>query len=227
MIEEFLHENIRSRWINGYKNKYAAREDGEIISYVGSIPKIRKQKYHQKGYKHIELSTNRKNKTFRVHRIIAETFIENTDNKPQIDHIDEVKDNNHYTNLRWCTNRENLDFYYKNKFGEKWIPVIYPTDEERIQNKIEKIKLKEKIKIEKIKNMKYGSLAKMIEATSNPVVVNKIEYRSAKEAARFICEDKDIIAKVGTVRKEIQNMINGKRKPWIYKNKYKIDFSKK
>ena len=220
MIEEFMHNNIRTKWINGYENKYAVREDGEIISYVGGNPKIKKQKYHQRGYKHIELNMDRTSKTFRVHRIVAEAFIDNPNNKPQIDHKDEVKDNNHYTNLRWCTQKENLGFYYKNKFGENWSPVIPISKEEIEQNKINRKNKQD----EKIKNMPYGSVDKMISETSNPVFVNEVKYRSAREAAKMICEDINVFAKPETVRKEIQKFINGKRQSWSMYGKYKIHF---
>lgn len=47
-------------------------------------------------------------KTVKVHRIVAQTFIPNPDNKPQINHIDGNKLNNCADNLEWCTNNENM-----------------------------------------------------------------------------------------------------------------------
>ena len=59
------------------------------------------------GYPVAILMKNGKRKTVRIHRIVAEAFIPNPDNKPFIDHIDTNKLNNSLSNLRWCTDKEN------------------------------------------------------------------------------------------------------------------------
>ena len=48
-----------------------------------------------------------KGKTYHVHRLIAETFLPNPENKPYIDHIDRNRANNDVSNLRWVTVKEN------------------------------------------------------------------------------------------------------------------------
>ncbi len=219
---EFLHDNVRTRWIDGTNKKYAVREDSVILSYVNPENiKILSQSYHEKGYKKINIKYDSKVYTKRVHRLVAEAFIDNPEPElyNEVDHKDEVRDNNHYTNLRWCTGTMNKHYAYKNKHGEDWKPVIYPTKEEVEQRKIEAIKRKQ----EKIDAMPYGSVQEMINQTAKPVLVNGTRFQSAKEAARYICEDEDITAKVDTVRKSIKDMIDGKRKPWTYKGKYEID----
>jgi len=55
----------------------------------------------------VSLTKDGKLKTFKVHRLVAETFISNPENKPCIDHINTINTDNHIENLRWCTIREN------------------------------------------------------------------------------------------------------------------------
>lgn len=58
---------------------------------------------HHTGYKRVCINY----KSYTVHRLIAETFLENLENKTQVDHIDHDKSNNDVSNLRWVTHTEN------------------------------------------------------------------------------------------------------------------------
>jgi hypothetical protein len=58
---------------------------------------------------------NKVYKTVYVHRLVALAFIDNPENKPFVDHIDQNPRNNHVTNLRWCTMAENQRNYHKPK----------------------------------------------------------------------------------------------------------------
>lgn len=64
------------------------------------------------GYKTVSLTKNKVRKAFSVQRLVAEAFIPNPEGKPEVNHIDGDKLNNNYTNLEWCTRRENLQHAY-------------------------------------------------------------------------------------------------------------------
>ena len=62
----------------------------------------------KKGYLQVGLQVNGKLISKRVHRIIAETFIPNPENKPMVNHINGIKTDNRIGNLEWCTAKENV-----------------------------------------------------------------------------------------------------------------------
>lgn len=67
-----------------------------------------------KGYENITLcSLNGIQKTYKVHRLVALTFIPNPDNKPEVNHKDGVRDNNFANNLEWVTTKENCEHAFK------------------------------------------------------------------------------------------------------------------
>lgn len=63
---------------------------------------------HKKGYLRVWLAKNGKRKSYMVHRLVAEAFIPNVDNKPEVNHIDGNKQNNSVDNLEWVTGSENV-----------------------------------------------------------------------------------------------------------------------
>jgi hypothetical protein len=67
----------------------------------------------KKGYLNSYIYIDKVKKTFKNHRIVAECFIENSKNKPQINHIDGNKQNNHFSNLEWVNNSENMKHAYR------------------------------------------------------------------------------------------------------------------
>ena len=85
-------------------DRYIKDKNGKIRFIKGRILKFEIDKY---GYYLIPLCKNGKQKMFKVHRLVAEIFILNTENKPHIDHINTNRINNRVFNLRWVTLKEN------------------------------------------------------------------------------------------------------------------------
>lgn len=100
--------------IQGYENRYFVTSDGDVFSYPNKTNKgIRKLKQFilkdgHTNYKRVKLVNDKKEKKcFLVHRLVANAFIDNPFNKPQVNHIDLNGENNNISNLEWVTNIEN------------------------------------------------------------------------------------------------------------------------
>lgn len=87
-----------------YEN-YIVYEDGSIWSIPNK--QFLKPWIGTKGYNFITLCNNNGQRNFRLHRLVAEYFVPNPLNKPDVNHKDENKNNNHYSNLEWVTKIEN------------------------------------------------------------------------------------------------------------------------
>ena len=89
---------------------YLITEEGDVYSTKYGKLKKRKQQTSDKGYKIIVLWNNGKIKNYRVNRLVAETYIPNPDNLPEVNHKDEVKSNNNVANLEWSTHAYNTQY---------------------------------------------------------------------------------------------------------------------
>lgn len=84
------------------------------ISKMGHVRNINtkqiiKPRTEKDGYLLVTLWSTLKGKTFKVHRLVAECFLANVSNKPQVNHKDSQRDNNFVCNLEWSTAKENID----------------------------------------------------------------------------------------------------------------------
>ena len=104
-------------WKQTKYNGYEVSNCGQIKSLARIVPQgnrtvtvketILKQMYDKRGYPIVNVRVNAKTISCRVHRLVAETFIDNPNNLPQVNHKDGCKLNSFVSNLEWCTNQDN------------------------------------------------------------------------------------------------------------------------
>ena len=100
--------------IEGYEGKYQVSNEGRVKALLWKGNGLGcQQKEHflrqadSRGYKRVGLSKEGIVKFYSVHRLVAKAFIPNPQNKPCIDHINTIRDDNRVENLRWVTHEEN------------------------------------------------------------------------------------------------------------------------
>lgn len=102
--------------IDGY-NHYEISTHGRLRTWDKTIrlrhksfplPLLLQQGTHSQGYKRVQLQQNCKFKMELIHRLVAKAFIHNPNRLNEVNHIDNIPSNNHYSNLEWCTHSENL-----------------------------------------------------------------------------------------------------------------------
>ena len=110
--------------LKGYEGLYQVSDKGRIkrTTHIRSNGRgyykvnecILSPHVNNRGYKIITLCKNNELKTYLLHRLVAEAFIPNPDNLPQVNHKDENKTNNDIENLEWCTHKYNNNYGTKN-----------------------------------------------------------------------------------------------------------------
>jgi len=119
---------IKEIWrdIEGYKGIYQISNKGNVKS-LNRIAKngkkvkekILKQSQDKDGYILFTLCRNGRQKTLKAHRLVAKTFISNINNKPCVNHLNGIKNDNIVSNLEWVTVSENTQHSYDNKLQGK------------------------------------------------------------------------------------------------------------
>ena len=102
--------------IKGYEDLYEVSNLGNIKNSKG---KILKSALCKNGYRSVSLWKKNKGKTYFIHRLVAEAFVLNYENKTDINHKDGNKENNKADNLEWCTRKQNIHHSWKNGLSKK------------------------------------------------------------------------------------------------------------
>ncbi len=129
------------RDIQGYEGLYQVSNFGRVKSLKTN--RILKGSQINSGYLEVVLCKNKIHKHLLVHRLVAQAFIENSNNKKEVNHIDGDKQNNNVINLEWVTRSENELHSYqslgkKNKVVNK--KAIYLIDEQGNKQEFNSIK---------------------------------------------------------------------------------------
>lgn len=94
------------REIKGFNGIYSVSTKGNVRNNkTGRILKT----FLRNGYERVGLSNKGKRKNYSVHRLVAESFLGNYNAKPNVDHINTVRNDNRAINLRWTTQKENMN----------------------------------------------------------------------------------------------------------------------
>lgn len=143
--------------IDDFEN-YSISKDGKVYNNSREFAELKPTK-DTKGYLRITLSKKSKQTTFKVHRLVAQTFIPNPENKPQVNHKNGIKTDNRVDNLEWATAHENTKHAYDNGLNLK-PPAVKKLNEQQVLEI--RAKFKKKIVTREMLGKEYNVTANCI-----------------------------------------------------------------
>lgn len=176
--------------VEGFQG-YKISNLGRVKSYHNNTTIIRKSNIVV-GYKHLMLSKNKKKYNFYIHRLVAEAFIPNPENKPEINHIDGNKLNNNISNLEWCTRKENCQHAWKTGLCEHNHMILKTRD--------------------------YSKLRQFNKLWSKPIYSSKLnmKFESVRYASRYIQKNYYSKVDVQSIKVSISDLLKGRKQTSIY-----------
>jgi len=123
----------------GYEGIYEVTDEGEVFRVArgsGTRPGRRLTPLiSDKGYLYVRLHYRKTMRAARIHRLVAEAFLENPHGHPQVNHLDGIKTNNHVENLEWCTHEHNIAHAWKTGLltQRKAVVATHPATGERLE----------------------------------------------------------------------------------------------
>ncbi len=118
--------------IKGYEGLYEVSSFGRVRSlnyHLTGQTKVLSTGDNGNGYLQVDLCKNGKRKKYSVHRLVAEAFIPNWFDDPEVNHRDENPKNNHVSNLEWCDRKYNDNYGTRNERMSKPVFQLTKTGE--------------------------------------------------------------------------------------------------
>ena len=175
--------------------------------------KQRTEKFGEGKGKYIAVNVNQSNTS--VHRMVAIAFIPNPENKPQVNHIDGVRDNNNVNNLEWVTSKENSDHASSIGLRDRMIQSFIKMTKEQIVKSLEM----------RLCGMSCSDIGEIYRVSHETVRTNTLEISTIEEKERI----KVISGQIKGWHKFSQELMSGITKPkecfnWYLKRRGKTIF---
>ena len=172
----FTLENLPGeiwKYIPDYDGDYQESNFGRTKSFKNRKEKILKPLLNDNGYLKVRLSKSGKETYYYIHNLVDMLFIPNPENKPEVNHIDGCKLNNHFENLEYLTDKENLD--HAVKIG------LIKIGSENVCAKLtaEQVREIRKLYVKGSSEFGYGGLAKLYNVCK-ATIEDVVNYRSYK-----------------------------------------------
>jgi len=174
---EHICQNTEWKPITGFEDYYQVSNMGEIKSLQRELPRsygvgtsikrerIMKPRKHSRGYYSIALRVNKEITQFFIHRIVAVHFVDNSNNKPQVNHKNGNKTDNRAENLEWVTPSENtIHALASGLMGKGWFKCKIEKDDYSKIRELYKGGMRQK-DIANIYNVRQSTISNLVNST--------------------------------------------------------------